>query len=145
MTETSGLSCSFCGKDEHDGVRLIAGPAVYICDQCLGLCAELIGRHIPWRRTDDAPEDAWRAAPQPDREAVAMVLIDRIELYRKKQAHWRGHGMTQLADEADDLIAATGAAIDVLIGLEMSDEKRKHDPVDESRRWLMEEGDDDGR
>lgn len=34
--------CSFCGKAASDGVRLIAGPAVFICNECVGLCNEIL-------------------------------------------------------------------------------------------------------
>jgi len=33
--------CSFCGKRE-DQVRLVAGPGVFICDQCVALCSEIL-------------------------------------------------------------------------------------------------------
>lgn len=36
------LACSFCGKDQKDVRRLIAGPSVYICDECIHLCSEII-------------------------------------------------------------------------------------------------------
>ena len=36
------LRCSFCGKDQHQVEKLIAGPGVYICDQCIALCAEIL-------------------------------------------------------------------------------------------------------
>jgi len=36
------LSCSFCGKTQKQSVKLIAGPGVYICDECIGLCVEII-------------------------------------------------------------------------------------------------------
>jgi hypothetical protein len=36
------LHCSFCGKSQHDVKKLIAGPAVYICDQCVQLCTEIV-------------------------------------------------------------------------------------------------------
>lgn len=32
------LYCSFCGKSQHDVAKLIAGPSVFICDECVGLC-----------------------------------------------------------------------------------------------------------
>jgi len=37
------LTCSFCGKHEEEGARLIAGPAVCICDTCVGLCIDILG------------------------------------------------------------------------------------------------------
>jgi ATP-dependent Clp protease ATP-binding subunit ClpX len=38
------LSCSFCGKSQMDVQRLIAGPDVYICDECVGLCNDIIAQ-----------------------------------------------------------------------------------------------------
>ncbi len=36
------LVCSFCGKNQEEVKKLIAGPSVYICDECIGLCNEII-------------------------------------------------------------------------------------------------------
>ena len=36
------LSCSFCGKGQREVGKLIAGPTVYICDECVELCNGLI-------------------------------------------------------------------------------------------------------
>src|SRR6185312_10606936 len=36
------LFCSFCGKGQHEVRKLIAGPTVYICDECVGLCSDII-------------------------------------------------------------------------------------------------------
>src|SRR6202795_4559100 len=36
------LHCSFCGKSQHEGRRLIAGPTVFICDECVELCKDII-------------------------------------------------------------------------------------------------------
>lgn len=36
------LHCSFCGKSQHDVAKLIAGPFVFICDECVGMCVEII-------------------------------------------------------------------------------------------------------
>ena len=45
------LLCSFCGKSQRQVKKLIAGPGVYICDECVALCVEIleeeIGEH--WR------------------------------------------------------------------------------------------------
>ncbi len=38
----NGLRCSFCGKSQDEVKKLIAGPAVYICDECIELCIEII-------------------------------------------------------------------------------------------------------
>jgi ATP-dependent Clp protease ATP-binding subunit ClpX len=36
------LSCSFCGKGQREVRKLIAGPTVYICDECIRLCNDII-------------------------------------------------------------------------------------------------------
>ncbi len=36
------LLCTFCKKDEHHVEKLIAGPGVYICDACVGLCNRIL-------------------------------------------------------------------------------------------------------
>src|SRR5690349_12534744 len=36
------LYCSFCGKSQREVKKLVAGPAVFICDECIGLCSEIV-------------------------------------------------------------------------------------------------------
>ena len=36
------LFCSFCGKSQHEVRKLIAGPTVFICDECVELCTDII-------------------------------------------------------------------------------------------------------
>ena len=36
------LKCSFCGKSQKQVIKLIAGPGVYICDECIDLCVEIV-------------------------------------------------------------------------------------------------------
>ena len=38
------LSCSFCGKTESQVAKLLAGPAVFICDGCVDQCNEILAR-----------------------------------------------------------------------------------------------------
>jgi len=40
--EKKQLKCSFCGKTQEQVKRLVAGPGVYICDECIELCSEII-------------------------------------------------------------------------------------------------------
>jgi hypothetical protein len=42
-----GLVCSFCGKHQDHVQRLIAGPGVYICDECIRLCNEILAEEPP--------------------------------------------------------------------------------------------------
>ena len=44
------LVCSFCGKTQREVRKLIAGPTVYICDECVGLCVDIIAEDDPWHR-----------------------------------------------------------------------------------------------
>ena len=41
-TEKEKLYCSFCGKSQHEVKKLIAGPNVFICDECVDLCTDII-------------------------------------------------------------------------------------------------------
>ena len=53
------LYCSFCGKSQHEVKKLIAGPSVFICDECIELCNDII--------RDEAPaEGATAKAPKSD-------------------------------------------------------------------------------
>jgi hypothetical protein len=36
------LRCSFCGKSQHEVSKLIAGPSVYICNECVDICNEIL-------------------------------------------------------------------------------------------------------
>ncbi|CAH0532925.1 ATP-dependent Clp protease ATP-binding subunit ClpX [Vibrio stylophorae] len=53
------LYCSFCGKSQHEVRKLIAGPSVYICDECVDLCNDIIREEIkelvPKREQDELP------------------------------------------------------------------------------------------
>ncbi|MFT5559281.1 MAG: ATP-dependent Clp protease ATP-binding subunit ClpX, partial [Sphingobacteriales bacterium] len=40
------LYCSFCGKSQHEVKKLIAGPSVYICNECVDLCDDIIKEEI---------------------------------------------------------------------------------------------------
>ena len=41
-SSTDPLKCSFCGKSQKQVIKLIAGPGVYICDECIELCVEIV-------------------------------------------------------------------------------------------------------
>src|SRR5216110_2091103 len=45
--ESDLLKCSFCGKSQKQVKKLIAGPGVYICDECIDLCNEIIEEELP--------------------------------------------------------------------------------------------------
>jgi ATP-dependent Clp protease ATP-binding subunit ClpX len=61
--DSSGsLSCSFCGKSQKEVKKLIAGPTVYICDECIALCNDIIAEEVE----KDEPRGANEPIPRPD-------------------------------------------------------------------------------
>ena len=54
------LKCSFCGKSQKQVKKLIAGPGVYICDECIELCNEIIESEV-----DDAQQSGLEELPKP--------------------------------------------------------------------------------
>jgi ClpX C4-type zinc finger len=55
------LSCSFCGKNQREVKKLIAGPNVYICDECIGLCNDIMGEVRALDRVSEAGDKDVRA------------------------------------------------------------------------------------
>ena len=58
------LVCSFCGKTEHQVAKLVAGPSVYICDECVAIAALIMHnaggappRASGWKRIADGARD----------------------------------------------------------------------------------------
>ncbi len=51
------LYCSFCGKSQHDVKKLIAGPTVFICDECIELCNEIIVEELSGGDKEAKPTD----------------------------------------------------------------------------------------
>ncbi|MDH2909361.1 MAG: ATP-dependent Clp protease ATP-binding subunit ClpX [Candidatus Eremiobacteraeota bacterium] len=60
--EKGQLKCSFCGKSQENVRKLIAGPGVYICDECIELCNEIIEEEL-YKAADDSAR--LRALPKP--------------------------------------------------------------------------------
>ena len=58
------LSCSFCGKSQKEVKKLIAGPTVYICDECIGLCNDIIAEEVE----KDEPYAGSTPIPKPARD-----------------------------------------------------------------------------
>ena len=68
------LKCSFCGKSQKQVKKLIAGPGVYICDECIDLCNDIIVEEVggrPKAVLDSAIESAAREA----HEAVERLRV----------------------------------------------------------------------
>jgi ATP-dependent Clp protease ATP-binding subunit ClpX len=70
------LYCSFCGKSQHEVKKLIAGPSVFICDECIDLCNEII-RDEATASEKDAAAAARSDLPTPHeiRESLDQYVI----------------------------------------------------------------------
>jgi ATP-dependent Clp protease ATP-binding subunit ClpX len=64
------LYCSFCGKSEHEVRKLIAGPSVYICDECVDLCNDIIREEVQAR-----PQHAGLPKPQEIRAVLDEYVV----------------------------------------------------------------------
>ena len=60
------LKCSFCGKSQEQVRKLIAGPGVYICDECIDLCNEILDEEL-----EPGASGGHRHSPEPSRKATA--------------------------------------------------------------------------
>ncbi|TLS69098.1 ATP-dependent Clp protease ATP-binding subunit ClpX [Mariprofundus erugo] len=56
------LYCSFCGKSQHDVKKLIAGPTVFICDECIELCNEIIVEELAGNQKEEKSD---KGLPKP--------------------------------------------------------------------------------
>ena len=66
------LKCSFCGKGQDEVRKLIAGPTVYICDECVELCNDIIDEEL-------YPEATARALPKlPTPREIHQFLDDYV-------------------------------------------------------------------
>jgi ATP-dependent Clp protease ATP-binding subunit ClpX len=57
------LKCSFCGKSQEQVRKLIAGPGVYICDECIDLCNEILDEEL-----EATAQGSGRSAPEASRK-----------------------------------------------------------------------------
>ncbi|HEY8373371.1 MAG TPA: ClpX C4-type zinc finger protein, partial [Pseudonocardiaceae bacterium] len=94
------LKCSFCGKSQKQVKKLIAGPGVYICDECIDLCNEIIEEELA--ETNDVKLDE---LPKPAEihefldqyvigqdEAKRTLSVAVYNHYKRIQAGERGRG-----------------------------------------------------
>jgi ATP-dependent Clp protease ATP-binding subunit ClpX len=65
------LYCSFCGKSQHEVRKLIAGPSVFICDECVELCNDIIREEL-----EDATESSREKLPKP--HEIKAVLDEYV-------------------------------------------------------------------
>ena len=67
------LYCSFCGKSQHEVKKLIAGPSVFICDECIELCNDII--------RDEAPADVGAGKAAKSDLPVPIEIKNTLDQY----------------------------------------------------------------
>ena len=93
------LYCSFCGKSQHEVKKLIAGPSVFVCDECIELCNEIIRDELP--ATVDAKAakgdlptpaelksnlDNYVIGQEPAKRTLAVAVYNHYKRLRHKEA-----------------------------------------------------------
>ena len=81
--ENKTVRCSFCGKPQNKVRKLVAGPNVYICDECINVCASIIDDELSMDYGDDTPDvqDAPETLPTPRelKEVLDAYVIGQDE------------------------------------------------------------------
>ena len=67
------LYCSFCGKSQHEVRKLIAGPSVFICDECVDLCNDIISEEV--QESDSEPQSGSLPKPIEINEILDQYVI----------------------------------------------------------------------
>ncbi len=110
------LKCSFCGKSQKQVKKLIAGPGVYICDECIDLCNEIIEEELA-----QTSEVKWDELPKPaeiydflneyvvgQEQAKKILSVAVYNHYKRVQAGSRGDSDVELQKSNILLIGPTG-------------------------------------
>jgi ATP-dependent Clp protease ATP-binding subunit ClpX len=104
MAEKKGASsektlyCSFCGKSQHEVKKLIAGPSVFVCDECIDLCNEIIRDELPAttegrEASSDLPTpaeikanlDSYVIGQEPAKRTMAVAVYNHYKRLRHKE------------------------------------------------------------
>ncbi len=109
--ESSDLfKCNFCGKSQKQVKKLIAGPGVYICDECIGLCNEIIEEEFPVQSdgalATDLPKpreirdflDTYVIGQDGAKKALSVAVYNH---YKRIQAEQHSHGRRAEADDVE--------------------------------------------
>jgi len=102
----SHLKCSFCGKSQEQVRKLIAGPGVYICDECVELCNEILDEELFDSATAPPVPPAPRPQPAPApkrRNAPSRVALNQIPKPKEIKSYLDHHVIGQ--DEAKKVLS----------------------------------------
>ncbi len=99
----SHLKCSFCGKSQEQVRKLIAGPGVYICDECVDLCNEILDEELLDSNTATPQQPSRSEAPQKRRTQSANLSLSQIPKPREIKKHLDEHVIGQ--DEAKKVLS----------------------------------------
>jgi ATP-dependent Clp protease ATP-binding subunit ClpX len=121
MTKSTGgdskntLYCSFCGKSQHEVRKLIAGPTVFICDECVELCMDIIREEnkttlVKSRDGVPTPRDIHTVLDDYviGQDHAKRVLSVAVHNHYKRLAHGTKHNDVELAKSNILLIGPTG-------------------------------------
>ncbi len=110
------LYCSFCGKSEHEVRKLIAGPSVYICDECVELCNDIIREELqsrpertglPKPREIRAVLDEYVIGQEAAKKALSVAVYNHYKRLENNAAEQ--HAEVELAKSNILLIGPTGS------------------------------------
>ena len=113
----STLYCSFCGKSQHEVRKLIAGPTVFICDECVELCNDIIREEtkagLTGRKEGEVPSPSEICATLNDyvigQDRAKRVLSVAVHNHYKRLKHAGKQGDVELAKSNILLVGPTGS------------------------------------
>lgn len=101
------LRCSFCGKGQDEVAKFIAGPKVFICNECVAVCIAIIADDQQANQANSAESERWlaRAAALPGNSATCSLCGKSTSLTEMLPIHERGVLCGECADAIEDVIA----------------------------------------
>ena len=100
----SHLKCSFCGKSQEQVRKLIAGPGVYVCDECVDLCNEILDEELFESGSSVAsPSPRREQNPEKKRKASSPIALNQIPKPREIKSYLDEHVIGQ--DEAKKVLS----------------------------------------
>jgi len=100
LKSDENLRCSFCGKSRDQVRKLIAGPTVYICDECVGLCNEIMAEE--WQETKDEISSKLRKPAEINRH-LDQYIIDQTRAKKILSVAVHNHYKRIAASETGDV------------------------------------------